>query len=76
LDAFVNALPKDSRMMGADLFGLTPCVLRMEGLSACGLKAVGAFVSLPSAACVRKLALRPVTKPAGTPAGGSAGIGG
>jgi hypothetical protein len=75
-DALANAVPKDSRMMGADLFGFTPCVLRMEGLSACGLKAAGVFVSLPSAACVRKLALRPVTKPAGTPAGGSAGIGG
>lgn len=76
LDAFANALPKDSRMMGADFPGLTPCVLRMEGLSACGLKAAGAFVSLPSAAWVRKLALRPVTKPAGTPAGGSVGTGG
>lgn len=75
-DAFANALPKDSRMMGADFPGLTPCVLRIEGLSACGLKAAGAFVSLPSAAWVRKLALRPVTKPAGTPAGGSVGTGG
>lgn len=76
LDEFANAVPKDSRMMGADFPGLTPCVLRMEGLSACGLKAAGAFVSLPSAAWVRKLALRPVTKPAGTPAGGSEGNGG
>jgi hypothetical protein len=74
--AFANALPSDSRMIGADLFGLTPCVLRMEGLSACGLKAAGGTTALPSAAWFKKLALRPVTKPAGMPAGGSVGIGG
>jgi hypothetical protein len=76
LAAFARALFNDSRMIGADLFGFTPCVLRIEGLSACGLNAAGWTTALPSAAWVRKLALRPVTKPAGIPAGGSVGIGG
>ena len=76
LAAFARALVNDSRMIGADLLGFTPCVLRMEGLSACGLKAAGGTTALPSAAWVKKLALRPVTKPAGIPAGGSVGIGG
>jgi hypothetical protein len=77
VDAFASAVPRDSRMMGADLPGFTPCVLRMEGLSACGLKAAGAFAAaLPSDAWFNRLALRPVTKPASTPAGGSVGIGG
>lgn len=70
LAAFASALPNDSRMIGADLLGFTPCVLRMEGLSACGLKAAGGTTALPSAAWFRKPALRPVTKPAGMPAGG------
>ena len=75
--AFANAVPRDSRMMGADFPGFTPCVLRMEGLSACGLKAAGAFAAaLPSDTWFKRLALRPVTKPASTPAGGSVGIGG
>ena len=74
--AFANALPNDSRIIGTDLFGLTPCVRRMEGLSACGLKAAGGTTALPSAAWFKKLALLPVTKPAGMPAGGSVGIGG
>jgi hypothetical protein len=49
VDAFASAVPRDSRMIGADFPGFTPCVLRMEGLSACGLKAAGAFAAaLPS----------------------------
>jgi hypothetical protein len=76
LAAYASALLNDSRKIGADLLGLIPCVLRMEGLSACGLKAAGGATALPSAAWFRKLALRPVTKPAGIPAGGSVGIGG
>lgn len=76
LAALASALLSDSRIIGADLLGLIPCVLRMDGLSACGLKAAGGATALPSAAWFKKLALRPVTKPAGMPGGGSVGIGG
>jgi len=68
-------LVSNDRFTGADLPGFTPCVRRIDGLSACGLNAREEIGGRFSGGWFSKSTLRPVTKPSGRPGGGGRGSG-
>lgn len=61
--------------MGADLPGFTPWVLRIEGLSACGLNAKPSAAAPAPVGAFTRSAFLPVTNPMGAPGGGACGRG-
>lgn len=63
------------RRIGADFPGLTPAVLRIDGLTACGLNAMDDVGGRFSGGWFSNAALRPVTNPSGAPGGKSCGNG-